>query len=76
VKAFERLSNPDKASKKASDEYSKMEIRRSNEGCKRTKILCPRCKVEWNYKLDGNPDYFYNILMTGLKSFHCSTCLF
>lgn len=53
-----------------------LQISRSNENCYRTRVLCPRCKEPWNEgSLDGNPDYCYNFLMTGLKQFTCSTCL-
>jgi len=85
VKAFERLSSPDLiAEEKATSSRSRgdskeklFQISRSNEGCERTRVFCPKCKVPWNEgTLDGNPDYFYNFLMMGLKSYHCSTCLF
>ena len=74
VHAFERLANPhlyaeeDKGGKQKS-------LGRSNDGCFRTVVKCPRCKEPWGRKLDGNPDYFYNFLMMGLKSYTCSTCL-
>ena len=39
-------------------------LSRSNEGCHRTSIRCPRCKQPWSEgTLDGNPDYFYNFMM-------------
>ncbi len=51
-------------------------IARSNENCFRTRVRCPRCKQPWNEgSLDGNPDYYYNFLMSGLKQYLCSTCL-
>ena len=51
-------------------------ISRSNDGCYRTRVCCPRCKQTWSEgTVDGNPDYFYNFMMMGLKSFSCSTCL-
>ena len=53
-----------------------LKIGRSNEGCYRTRVCCPRCKQPWNEgTLDGNPDYCYNFLMMGLKQYTCSTCL-
>ena len=37
---------------------------------------CPRCRQPWSEgTLDGNPTYFYNFLMQGLKCYTCSTCL-
>lgn len=79
VNAYERISQPElveevkvrKGKKKAAA------ISRSNEGCKRTKIRCPRCKNSWSESsVEGNPDYFYNFMMTGIRSFNCATCLF
>lgn len=66
----------DKATKSAGGASDAMQISRSNEGCHRTRVCCPRCKQKWSEDgLDGNPDYFYNFMMTGLKQFTCSTCL-
>lgn len=83
VKAFESLSSPElieevetkgKGAKKGKEKT--VAITRSNEGCYRTRVCCPRCKQPWNEgSLDGNPDYCYNFLMTGLKAYMCSTCL-
>ena len=86
VRAFETLSSPDviddepeATSKKgkSKDGMKPKTLARSNEGCHRTRVLCPRCKQPWSEgTLDGNPDYFYNFLMSGLKQYSCSTCLF
>ena len=81
VKAFEHLTSPElieevetKGGKKGKEKTAA--ISRSNDGCYRTRVCCPRCKQPWNEgTLDGNPDYCYNFLMTGLKSYTCSTCL-
>ena len=77
VSAFDRLSSPDVIEEVVSKGKNKVaKIARSNEGCVRTRVCCPRCKQPWSEgTLDGNPDYFYNFLMTGLKQFTCSTCL-
>jgi len=56
VKAFERLSSPDLiAEEKATSSRSRgdpkeklFQISRSNEGCERTRVFCPKCKVAWN----------------------------
>ena len=78
VKAYETLTTPElieevttKGTKKTATS-----IARSNEGCFRTRLCCPRCKQPWNEgTLDGNPDYCYNFIMTGLRQYTCSTCL-
>lgn len=86
VKAFEHLSSPDFVSaeedektsraKKKQQQDNVLSLARSNEGCFRTRICCPRCKQPWSEgSVDGNPDYCYNFMMTGLKQFTCSTCL-
>lgn len=61
--AFERLSQPEMYAeedagrgKKKKDAPKK--IARSNLGCKRTRVRCPRCHVPWSEsKIEGNPDY-------------------
>mmetsp|Transcript_35112 Transcript_35112/g.84739 ORF Transcript_35112/g.84739 Transcript_35112/m.84739 type:complete len:638 (+) Transcript_35112:69-1982(+) len=79
VTAYETLTSPDyvpsdepttKKGKKKTQQIS-----RSNEGCHTTKIHCPRCHSRWGDKVEGNPEWTYNVMMQGLKSFHCSTCL-
>lgn len=83
VRAFESLTAPEvieeqptKGKGKGKKDSNVMQISRSNHNCFRTRILCPRCKQPWNENsLDGNPDYCYNFLMTGLKQYLCSTCL-
>ena len=75
VGAFESLTRPDVPVDGGVDSKAK-KISRSNAGCVVTTVKCPRCKVAWGAKTDGNPDYFYNFMMTGLKSYTCSTCLF
>jgi hypothetical protein len=84
VKAFEYLTGPEiiieednqKGRKKQKEADKTKTISRSNEGCYRTRVCCPRCLQPWSENtLDGNPDYFYNFLMTGLKQYTCSTCL-
>lgn len=83
VRAFESLTMPElieevAQAKKKGEKGAKggIAIARSNEGCYRTRVCCPRCKQPWNEgSLDGNPEYCYNFLMTGLKQYMCSTCL-
>lgn len=83
VRAFESLTMPElieevAQTKKKGEKGGKgsVAIARSNDGCYRTRVCCPRCKQPWNEgTLDGNPEYCYNFLMTGLKQYTCSTCL-
>jgi hypothetical protein len=76
VKAFERLSAPELPSESKSSGPKAQTLARSNDGCFRTRVCCPRCKQPWSESgLDGNPEYCYNFLMQGLKQFTCSTCL-
>lgn len=81
VQAFERLSTQETAEEAAKSKVRvskkrEMAISRSNEGCYRTRVRCPRCKEPWNETcIEGNPDYFYNLMMMGLKRFTCATCL-
>lgn len=78
VTAFERLSQPELYEEKQSTTKasSKKTIMRSNKGCFRTRIGCPRCHSAWGLPLSGLPDYCYNIFMQGLKTYCCSECLF
>jgi hypothetical protein len=92
VRAFDNLSAPDMMAEGVFDEDNvaassrsggrhtaapkQFTIARSNEGCYRTRICCPRCRQPWSEgSLDGNPNYAYNFIMQGLKCFTCSTCL-
>jgi len=83
VTAYETLTSPDyvpsaddEPNKKGKGKKKKPQrISRSNEGCHTTRIHCPRCDARWNDKVEGNPDWYYNVMMQGLKSFHCATCL-
>eukprot|EP00041_Stephanoeca_diplocostata_P037543 m.1424087 g.1424087 ORF g.1424087 m.1424087 type:complete len:564 (-) comp25059_c0_seq5:5-1696(-) len=80
VRAFERLSQPELYAD-GTEEFDSAAsgvktLARSNDGCVRTRLCCPRCDVPWSEaKLEGNPDYFYNFMMMGLRSFTCATCL-
>jgi curved DNA-binding protein CbpA len=81
VKSFEYLTAPDlieeEQQEKGRGKKQKVPtISRSNDNCFRTRVCCPRCKQPWSEgSLDGNPDYYYNFLMSGLKQYLCSTCL-
>jgi len=69
VVAFDRLSQPEIYEMKETKKKQKT-IKRSNEGCFRTVIRCPRCKAKWGMPLSGLPDYYYNIFMQALKSYY------
>ena len=44
-------------------------IERTNEGCVRTIVKCPRCEEPWGASAqEGLPPYAYNLLMTGFGS--------
>jgi hypothetical protein len=79
VTAYETLTSPDyipsdeSATKKGKKKTA--QISRSNEGCFRTHVCCPRCSSRWGDKVEGNPEWSYNVMMQGIKSFHCATCL-
>ena len=74
VNAFERLSQPELIDDVKNKSKKHTAISRSNTGCKRSRVCCPRCKSIWSETtVEGNPDYFYNFMMTGLKSFNCAT---
>ena len=80
VRALDRLSQPpivdDSVNLSKKGKEKTFTIARSNEGCKRTRVLCPRCKERWSESsVEGNPEYYYNFLMCGLKQYYCSTCL-
>lgn len=86
VNAYERISQPEllveeeegfKGTSKGKKKKKVATISRSNVGCKRTRVCCPRCKNPWSESsVEGNPEYYYNFMMTGIKSFTCATCLF
>jgi len=54
VDAFERITCPNLYLDEEDNKTKK--ISRSNEGCYRTYLACPKCKIEWKYQIDGNPD--------------------
>jgi hypothetical protein len=74
VTAFERASAP--PSVQDSKCPKSKTISRSNEGCFRTPVKCPRCKQVWGGDtVQGLPPYTYNYLMTALQTYCCCTCL-
>jgi len=82
VEAFEQLSKHDEPAseevqnKKTGKKKNKIvSIMRSNEGCYRTQLFCPRCRQEWGLAVTGVQPYYYNFMMQGLKTYSCATCL-
>ena len=78
VSAYERLSQPELFSKDEDKDTKKKakSLARSNQGCYRTKLFCPRCRSEWGLPISGVEKYDYNWMMMGLKMYSCCTCLF
>lgn len=75
VNAYERLSQPELFMEEEEDDKKK-KIMRSNDGCHRTQIYCPRCTAEWGLPDSGVETYDYNFMMMGLKTYNCALCLF
>jgi len=50
------------------------EVVRSNEGCHKTRVNCPRCHMEWGRAELGLETAAYNLLMMGLKEYVCGRC--
>lgn len=78
VQAFERLCQPDLTSfnerdAKAMDKQTK--ISRSNDGCYKTSVRCPRCHDEWGAAVSGLEKAAYTWMMTGIKVYNCASCL-
>ena len=51
-------------------------VGRSNEGCYRTRVCCPRCGASWGGRDSGLQPYEYTFLMQALKTYFCAGCLF
>lgn len=75
VNAYERLSQPELFMEEEEDDKKK-KVMRSNDGCHRTQIFCPRCTAEWGLPDSGVEQYDYNFMMMGLKTYNCALCLF
>jgi len=76
VTALERLTAPKVEEEEEVPRQKKKRIARSNEGCVRTRVRCPRCREPWGESQnEGLPDWAYNLMMTGLRAWTCSTCL-
>ena len=47
VSAFEWFSNPEGAEPEKRERKKKTQFVRSNDGCHKTYVGCPRCTMEW-----------------------------
>ena len=79
VAAFDDLTKPPEASAAAAagdgGKPKQATISRSNQGCHKTRIFCPRCDAEWFTADSGLQDFDYNLMMQGLKLYCCAACL-
>lgn len=76
VNAYERMSQPELFLEEDQEEDKKKKVMRSNDGCHRTQVYCPRCTAEWGLPDSGVEQYDYNFMMMGLKTYNCALCLF
>jgi len=74
VSAYDGLSQPDMSKTDTAKPKTKT-INRSNEGCYKTPVHCPRCSSPWGEGVDGLEPAAYSHMMTGIKTYCCSTCL-
>lgn len=72
--AFEALTAPEPAPG-AKKGKAGPTVGRSNDGCYRTKVSCPRCGDRWGVAASGLQPYEYTFLMQGLRTYVCCTCL-
>ena len=79
VTAFDLLTAPpaadDSAAGGAPGNRKSPTLSRSNDGCHRTRLFCPRCEAEWATADSGLEKYDYNLMMQGLKLYCCAACL-
>lgn len=77
VRAFDELSAPEpsKAPAATSAKPKEKTLGRSNSGCFRTVVSCPRCDSVWGTADSGVQPYDYTLLMQGLKTYCCALCL-
>ena len=74
--AFESLTAPEPSPRaKGGKGKAGPTVGRSNDGCYRTKVTCPRCGDRWGVAASGLQPYEYTFLMQGLRTYVCCTCL-
>ena len=78
ARAFDTLTSPEEeaAAGGKSAKPAGPGLMRSNEGCYRTKVRCPRCASQWGTPDSGLQPYEYNFMMMGLRTYVCCACLF
>jgi hypothetical protein len=79
VSAFERLSKPElfvdeEEESRGRKKAKVVKISRSNQGCFKTPIHCPRCDMEWGKAELGLEDGAYNWFMMAVKEYVCGRC--
>ena len=78
VEALEQHSNPDgpedSDARHARKRAKPSRVERSNKGCFKTKVSCPRCFMEWGKAEAGLEKGAYNFLMMGIKQYVCGRC--
>jgi len=75
VIAFDTLSNPTAGEDMAMTKRRKVErVQRSNEGCFKTRINCPRCHIRWGDAILGLEKASYNFMMMAVKQYICGRC--
>lgn len=78
--SYERLCKPEKfedeeeESGPAKKRQKAERFTRSNDGCFKTKVKCPRCKQTWGVGDLGLEDAAYNFFMLGIKQYFCGRC--
>lgn len=80
VRAFDILTAPPAPDEPATGgggggKRKQATISRSNDGCFKTRIFCPRCDAEWGTNDSGLQPFDYNLMMQGLKLYCCARCL-
>ena len=81
VRAFETISAPEPTPESVAGagggkrKAAAPTIARSNDGCYRTRLFCPRCGDEWGKADSGLDKYEYTLMMQGIKTFCCAGCL-
>ena len=79
VVAFDTLSNPtadddDDDDNNGGKRRKVQRVQRSNAGCYKTRIHCPRCKIQWGTSLLGLEKGSYNFFMQAIKQYVCGRC--
>jgi hypothetical protein len=77
VVAFETLSSPqtDDDTDANKGKRRKVErVQRSNDGCYKTRIHCPRCHIRWGAAQLGLEKPSYNFFMQAIKQYVCGRC--